>query len=136
MSNKRGPGFHHVAVRTSDLAASIRFYEEGLGFKRSFGWGEGDGEIVLMDIGDGNYVELFAGGKAPDGQPLRSPVEHFAFRVEDAQASYDRAIAAGAASQIEPKIVPLKGDHVVTVKIAFVKGPDGEVIEFFENDEL
>ena len=39
----------------------MRFYEEGLGCVRRFGWGEGNTRAALMDVGDGNYVEIFAG---------------------------------------------------------------------------
>ena len=136
MTNKRGPGFHHVAVRAYDFDASLKFYTDGLGFHYTYGWGEGDRRAALLDTGDGNYLELFAGGKKRDGENSDSPIEHFALRVADTEAAYARALEAGATSQMAPKLVDLKGEPVVPVKIAFVRGPDGEVFEFFENDEL
>jgi glyoxylase I family protein len=135
--NVNGPGFHHVAIRASDFDATLKFYQEGFGFVRRFGWGEGDRRAALLDTGDGNYLEVFAGGKrAPGEEPPEGAILHFALRVADTDAAYRKAVAAGAVSTMEPKDVPIDGDYPVKVRIAFVKGPDGEVIEFFQNDEL
>jgi len=135
MTNKRGPGFHHVAIRVFDFDATLKFYTEGLGFPRRYGWGEGDKRAAMLDMGDGNYLEVFAGGKAPVAEQT-SPIEHFAIRVPDVDAAYSKAMAAGATSHMEPKTLDLNGDYSVPVKIAFVRGLDGELFEFFENDEL
>ena len=135
--SKTASGFHHVALRASDFEATLRFYQEGLGFVRAYGWGEGDGRAAMLDSGDGNYLEVFAGGKraaveeAPEGALL-----HFALRTADVDGDYARAMAAGARSQVEPKDVTISGEYPVPVRLAFVQGPDGEVIEFFQNDAL
>ena len=105
MANARpyGPGFHHVAIRATDFEATVRFYEQGLGLRRHFGWGEGDTRAALMDTGDGNYIEIFAGrreGEIPEGGIL-----HYALRTADLDAAYARAIDAGATSVVEPKDV-------------------------------
>ena len=132
-----GPGFHHVAIRSRNFEESLRFYDEALGYKRVYGWGEGDKRAALLDTGDGNYVELFAGSKCPPGEDLPDgPIFHFAIRVPDTDAAYAKAIAAGARSQMEPKTIDIQGDREITVRIAFVRGPDGESIEFFQNQEL
>ena len=137
MGNKRpyGPGFHHVAIKTTDFDATIRFYEEGLGCVRHFGWGEGNTRAALMDVGDGNYVEIFAGrgdGDIPEGGIL-----HYALRVEDTNAAYAKALSAGAVSISAPcDVSPANADHPISLRIAFVRGPAGETIEFFQNDEL
>jgi len=129
-----GPGIHHVAVRAVDFERSLAFYTSGLGFTRAYGWGEGDGRAALLDAGDGNYLELFGGGKPRS--TIDSPILHIAFRVPSADTAFKQAIAAGAVEDMAPKDVNLQGDPVVKVRIAFVKGPDGEVIEFFQNDVL
>jgi glyoxylase I family protein len=130
----KGPGFHHIAFRTVDFDKSVAFYDEGFGFKRAYGWGEGDSRAAMLDIGDGNYLELFAGGKPHTGE--NGPLLHFAIRVPDCDTAFNRAVKAGAVVDMEPKDVDIQGDTVVRVRIAFVKGPDGEVIEFFENETL
>jgi glyoxylase I family protein len=132
-----GPGFHHVAIRASDFEATVKFYTEGLGFRRRYGWGEGDKRAIMLDTGDGNYLEVFAGGKRPTGEePPEGAILHFALRVADTNTAFAKAVAAGARPTMEPKDVPIEGDYPVTFRIAFVKGPDGEVIEFFQNEEL
>ena len=134
---KTAPGFHHIALRAFDFEATLRFYQDGLGFVRTFGWGEGDDRAAMLDTGDGNYLEVFAGGsrtageEAPEGALL-----HFALRTSDVDGDYARALAAGGRSHVEPKDVTIAGDYPVPVRLAFVKGPDGEVIEFFQNDAL
>ena len=52
--------------------------------------------------------------------------------MTDAEAAYDRAIAHGAGSKIPPKRVDIQSDPVLPVKLAFVTGPDGEELEFFQ----
>ena len=135
--SKNAPGFHHIAIRAVDFDATLRFYLDGLGLNRAFGWGEGDSCAALLDVGDGNYLEVFAGGKArPEHEQAEDVLLHIALRTPDADASYARALAAGAHAHIPPKDVLIDGDRPVPVRIAFVRGLDGEVIEFFQNDEL
>lgn len=134
---KTAPGFHHIALRVTEFEATLRFYQDGLGFVRVYGWGEGDSRAAMLDTGDGNYLEVFAGGKrAPGAEPPEGALLHFALRTSDVDGAYDRALAAGARSQIEPKDVMLAGEPPVPVRLAFVRGLDGEVIEFFQNDAL
>src|SRR5690606_21693767 len=94
--------------------------------------------IALMDAGDGNYLELFDGGKkvSASEQSGAGHAIHFAFRVPDADAAYHKALAAGAQSHSEPKDVEIQGRtiqgaHLIPVRIVFSKGPDGEIIEFY-----
>jgi len=65
-----GGGFHHVALKARDFDKSVKFYTEGLGFKQVLAWGEGDNRAVMLDTGEGNYMEIFAGGSSepkPEG---------------------------------------------------------------------
>jgi glyoxylase I family protein len=128
-----GGGFHHVAIRARDFDAAVKFYTEGLGFKVKIAWGEGAKRAVMLDTGDGNYLEIFAGGSAepkPEGAIL-----HFALRTNDCDAAVRRATAAGAVVTMEPKNIDIPTRPGPTpVRIAFCKGPDGELIEFFQNE--
>jgi glyoxylase I family protein len=134
---KNASGFHHIALRAFDFEAALRFYQEGLGFAYAYGWGEGDSRAAMLDTGDGNYLEVFAGGKrSPGTEPPEGALLHFALRTGDVDGAYARALAAGAKSQIAPKNVTLGGEPPVPVRSAFVRGLDGEVIEFFGNDAL
>src|SRR4051794_5813817 len=131
-----GGGFHHVAIRASDFDASVRFYTQALGFVEKIRWGDGDKRAIMLDVGDGNYLEIFAGRK--NSVPMESPeppILHFAIRTSDTDAAVARARAAGAVVTTEPKDVVIQSTPRLTpVRLAFCKGPDGEVIEFFQNE--
>jgi glyoxylase I family protein len=132
-----GGGFHHIALRASSLDASVRFYVDGLGFTEKVAWGQGDGRAVMLDTGDGNYLEVFAGGtRAAEPLPAKPPAGvlfHLALRTDDCDAAVARARKAGARITVEPKDVDLQSVPVTRARIAFCTGPDGETIEFFQN---
>ena len=126
-----GGGFHHVAIRARDFDATVRFYTEALGFKEKISWGEGPKRATMLDAGDGNYLEVFAGGS--DGPKPEGAILHFALRTDDCDAALGRARAAGAEVTMEPKGLDIPSTPPTPVRIAFCKGPDGEIIEFFQN---
>ncbi len=140
-------GFHHVAIRAVDFDATIKFYTDGLGFKVHYGFSV-PGRIdraAFLDAGDGRYVEVFGSGstvqaegrrRRPDEEPTEGALLHFCLRVADVAASYARALAAGAVSRIEPRTAQLNGEQPAEVQIAFVTGPNGEVIEFLKSEHL
>ena len=135
MSNDVLPtiGFHHIGLKASDFDASRAFYA-ALGMREVLSWGEGERAISLFDIGDGGKIEIFAnGGEAfsSDGKWI-----HFAFRVDDVDAAYANALAAGASVMTPPKTVELASrPYLATIRVAFVYGPDGEQIELFRELE-
>jgi glyoxylase I family protein len=141
------PGFHHVAIRAVDFDESIRFYTEGLGFRVHFPFSV-PGRIdraAFLDAGDGRFVELFGPGstvqaegrrRRPDEERTECALLHFCLKVTDTDASYAQAIAAGAGSRVEPRTVRLSEEPLAEVRIAFVTGPNGEVIEFMQSEQL
>lgn len=135
-----GAGFHHIALRARDYDRSLKFYTEVLGFRVAHHWGEDEKRIALLDIGDGNYVELFA--SAPGQRPAEGadvpapwPYFHLAIRSTNVDADIEHVRAAGCSITVEPKSVPV-GDPPKTIRVGFFLGLDGEVLEFFANDEL
>ena len=128
-----GGGFHHVAIRAHDFDASVKFYTEALGFTEKIAWGEDRGRAVMLDTGDGNYLEIFANGE--EGSKPDGAIIHFAIRTNDVGAAIERARSAGAEVTVEPKDVEIKSRPQPTpVRLAFFKGPDGEIIELFDNE--
>ncbi len=124
-------GIHHVAIRSADFDASLSFYREVLGFPEVLAWGSGDGRAVMLDTGDGSCVEIFAGG---DGAPKsEASLLHFALRSSDVDAVIERVRAAGGEVTVPPKDVTIPSDPPRPVRLAFFKGPDGEVIELFHD---
>jgi catechol 2,3-dioxygenase-like lactoylglutathione lyase family enzyme len=137
-----GQGFHHVAIRAVDFDATLKFYAEGLGCPVRFEFSV-PGRIdraAFLDMGDGRYIEVFGQGstvqsegrrRRPDEETTEGALLHFCFRVDDVEAAYSRALAAGAETRIAPMTAQLVGGE-----IAFVTGPSGEVIEFLRSEKL
>lgn len=131
----KGCTFHHVALQTSDLEKSLKFYTEGLGFElyRSFVTSSGK-TAALIDIGEGSYFELFSDGEKSDSpRDCAGRFFHLALKVDNAHEAYKRAIEYGAEEMGKaPKEMELPSTPPVPAVIGFVKGPDGEEIELFQ----
>ena len=132
----RGCGFHHVAIRTSDWERSMRFWQEGMGLHLAVQWGEAPRRACMMDTGDGNYLEVFERDPVEGGVPSEGAILHFCFRADDCDAAIERARSAGAEVTVEPKDLAVFGEPKIPVRIAFFKGPDGEICELFQNEVL
>ena len=124
-----GGGIHHIALQTTDWDASLKLYKDILGMTETTRFQNAEGQtILLLDAGDGSHVELF--------EPLSSaPTSdnahffHLAIATTNARAATQRVREAGYEITVEPKDLTL-GELDVT--ISFFKGPNGEVLEFFE----
>jgi len=142
-----GNCFHHVAIRAVDFDATVKFYTEGLGFKLHFPFSV-PGRIdcaAFLDAGDGRFVEVFGQDsnvqsegrrRQPGEERTEGAMLHFCLRAADTDASYARALAAGATSRVEPVSRRISEDPLVEVRIAFVTGPNGEVIEFLQSGHI
>ncbi|MEX2545856.1 MAG: VOC family protein [Phycisphaeraceae bacterium] len=130
-----GGGFHHVAIRARDFDKSVHFYQDSLGFTERIAWGEPPKRAIMLDTGDGNYLEIF---ERPDQAPAagEGSILHFALRTDDPDAVVERARAAGATITVEPKGITIASRPEPTpVRLAFFQGPDGEVVELFKNEK-
>ena len=138
MSNDiiKGLGYAHMAIAAKDFDKSLTFYK-ALGMKVYTQWGEGDSRIALLDTGNGDLIELFA---KPDLNTDKvattadvNPFLHFAFSAQNVDEAYRIALEAGATPLKPPAELPLKAHPIcLTLRIAFVKGPSGEELEFFK----
>ena len=131
-----GGGFHHVAIRSANFDASVKFYEEVLGCVEKVRWDAGDTKAVMLDTGDGNYIEIFANGSK--GPKPEGNIIHYALRTDDIDAAIERVRAAGATIIHNAKTVDFvnAAPNPTTVRVAFFSGPDGEIIELFQSDAL
>jgi glyoxylase I family protein len=129
----KGCGFHHVSMRVRDLNTSLKFYTEGIGFVERFSWGQAQQRMVLLDTGDGNYFEISQGN--PQLVYEDGAFHHIALRADDCDAAIEAARAAGAKVTLEPRDVKLPTNPPLQLRIAFFTGPDGEVIELFQNEQ-
>jgi glyoxylase I family protein len=141
------PGFHHVAIRAVDFDETIRFYTEGLGCRVHFRFSvpERIDRAAFLDTGDGRFIEVFGQGstvqaegrrRQPNEERTEGALLHFCLRVADVEASFLRALTAGAEPRVAPVTRQLGTDPLVEVRIAFVTGPNGEVIEFMQSEQL
>ena len=123
-------GFHHIALDASDLDKSVEFYK-ALGLTERVRWGEGESRAVMMNMGDGGCIEIFGRGEARERVDER--FLHLAFKTDDVDGAYKAALDAGAISMREPcEVAPEGATPVIKMRIAFVYGPDGELLEFFD----
>ena len=72
----------------------------------------------------------------PEGEAEAAGMIHFALRSPDVDAAFARALGAGATEHIAPKDILLGGEGGIPIRLAFVRGPDGERIEFFSNNRF
>jgi glyoxylase I family protein len=119
-------------MKVKDFDATCRFYVEGLGFTLKRNWQRSGIGGALIDTGGGCYLEISGGGEDPTAQD--SIFRHLAVRVADCDAAAEQARRAGGEITIEPKDIEIPSDPPVKARIAFCKGLDGELIEFFQND--
>ena len=86
-----------------------------------------------MDTGDGNYFEVSQGN--PDQVYGDGVFRHLALRVDDCDAALEVARAAGAEVTTETRDVTISCEPPLRLRIAFFKGPDGELIELFQDNQ-
>ncbi|OYD96372.1 hypothetical protein CDG76_06090 [Nostoc sp. 'Peltigera membranacea cyanobiont' 210A] len=157
-----GPGLHHFALLSYDIEATIRFYEQGFGARKRYDWNSAKtilptgevfnviGRLQLMDMGDGNYVELISGGKPASERVGYDVWNHIALRCDSVDRYYERAINAGAKpynfvykDQIwdgRPADFEVTGsfygEPTINVRLAYCRGIDGELIELLQGNLL
>jgi len=122
-------GLGHVAIRVKDVARSLDFYTDKLGFPEMMRIHREDGSLMLiyLRITDTQYIEIF-----PDAVGDRSPpkeaigLNHLCLEV----SSLDDALA-----ELAEKNVPLLQEQKVGLdrnRQAWIEDPDGNRIELME----
>ena len=117
----------------------MRFWRDGLGFSPKLEWGEAPSRAAMLDLGDGNYFEIFEREPSHNESvgESESTALHWCVRVKNCEQAVQAAVAAGATVTMEPTDVDFAGKLVDNQpRIAFVKSPEGIVLEFFQSDVL
>ena len=101
---------------------------------------------AFLDVGDGRYLEVFGPAstvqaegrrRRPEEELTKGPCCISACACRTPTPAYARALAAGGRPRgIEPRTVVLRRNPLVEGRIAFVTGPEGEVIEFLQSEQL
>ena len=130
-----GCGAHHIALQTRDWDASLRLYRDVLGMQIIAEFGSPERRILLLDIGDGSHMELFAplpaAAAAADQSAAANLLTHIALATTDTRQAIEHVRQAGYTITVEPKDVQL---GPIPATIAFFNGPNGETIEFFQTN--
>jgi glyoxylase I family protein len=128
--------FEHIGMTIGDMDRSIEFYRGLLGLNLVLRKTMPDGmQVAFLDAG-GGMLELFGppGGAAravdvPDGT---AGVKHLTFHFHDVAETFARLEAAG----VEIKEHPRFAVHSEMLnRIAFVRDPDGIIIELAERSQ-
>jgi lactoylglutathione lyase len=115
----------NIAINVSDLERSERFYVDGLGLQVLTRIDTPEvREVIVGTPGEGSQLMLAKHATPADLNEPSGIWKIFLF-TDDADAFYGRAINAGAEAVESPKFLEQFG-----VTIAFVRDPDGYLLEF------
>jgi lactoylglutathione lyase len=125
----RAPRMLHTMIRVTDMEASLRFYTEGFGMTVLDRFDVPSRRVSGAYIG---YAGFEAGGALElthkwDEADITPGSFHFAIGVPDMAVALERLKAAGAAVDMEPRILVPGGPAV-----AFVRDPNGYPIELIQ----
>lgn len=118
-------------INVSDLERSVAFWEGVVGIPvQSRTEIPGAKEVVLQAEIGGSRIQLAQHDDNDGTIDMGTAVWKLYVDTDDCQAVYDKAIAAGCES-----ITPPQQLDRWPVTIAFIKDPDGYLIEFVQNHE-
>lgn len=131
--------FHHIALRPSprDFDRTLDFYTKVLGAKIDREWVMGETRCAMIDLGGGILVEIFGNGSRDPGV---GSIPHFAFETDDVAESlrfcremgYSECTPGGLPTDSSLEDFVMSEEPFYAMKIGFILGPCGEVIEFLK----
>jgi predicted enzyme related to lactoylglutathione lyase len=122
-----------VALTTDDYERLVKFYCDGLGIEPAQFWNNGQGQALILDMGQAT-LEIFDEIQAQTidqieaGQRLSGQIR-FALQVPDLEAAMERLLAHGA-TLVHPPIITPWGDYNVRLQ-----DPDGMQITLFQIEQ-
>jgi uncharacterized glyoxalase superfamily protein PhnB len=122
-----------VAITTKDYDRLVKFYCDGLGIEPSAIWNNGQGQALVVNMGNAT-LEIFDEVQAETIDQLEagrriSGQIRFALQVPDLKSAMERLLAHGA-TLIHPPIMTPWGDYNVRLQ-----DPDGMQITLFQTLE-
>jgi lactoylglutathione lyase len=118
-------------INVSDLERSVAFWEGVVGIPvQSRTEIPGAKEVVLQAEVGGSRIQLAQHDDNDGTIDMGTAVWKLYVDTDDCQAVYDKAVAAGCESVTPPQQLDRW-----PVTIAFIKDPDGYLIEFVQNHE-
>ncbi|HRE02238.1 MAG TPA: VOC family protein, partial [Ilumatobacteraceae bacterium] len=149
-------GFNHVAMVCADMARTVDFYTNILGFRlmKTVDLPDAGGQHFFFDVGNGNSLAFFWFPEAPDGVPglsapktqpgfgdwtsATSSLNHIAFDVPaDKFEEYHKKLKATGVGvgpivnhDNSPSQVSWEMNDDVYVRSFYFQDPDGVLLEF------
>ncbi|MFW5788676.1 MAG: VOC family protein [Spirochaetota bacterium] len=124
---KHAARLHHVALNVARLDRSVDSCGRTFGMSVVRRWGD-DPRAAMLDVGDGAILEMF---EKPATAGQQGALVDFALKTHSVDAAYEHALAQGAAEQTAPRDVHAAAEEPYPIRIAFMKGPDGQPIKLF-----
>lgn len=145
---------NHIGVPVSDLARSLKWYQEVLGIEPTgvtiSASNPAIGSVVEVEnasmraafalAGDNVLLELIQ-YDSPEPRPFSGRnsdvgVVHLCFEVEDLDAAYRELVSRGVHVNAEPVVLQdgdgVEAGELVGTKILYLRDPDGIQLELFE----
>ncbi len=127
MAEGKITGLAHIGIKVRDMAASLKFYTEVLGFEKTGEQMFGTSHLAFLNIGT-CILELIQGAQYEER--TAGQVDHIAVEVKGIEALVEKLKAQGV--QFLSDEVNVAPGLLDGVKNIFFVGPDGERFEFFE----
>lgn len=123
--------FRQFCFHVMDIEKSIKFYEAiGMTCTSRTKITDEIDEAVMENPERGGFLQLASNSTIKGPIDMGTAFWKLYIYTDDCQGAYDRAIAAGATTET----APYKMDRW-PVTVAFVKCPDGYLIEFLQRDQ-
>ena len=96
----------HTALTVGDMDASLKFYEEALGFEKAFEIHDDQDRpwIVYVYVGGDQYIELFYANPGQEKTQGGIGHNHLCFAVDDIQAVADNIVKTGHPLDSAPRV--------------------------------
>lgn len=128
-------GFEHVGMTASDLDRTLAFYCDLVGLTLVLRRKNERAELAFVDTGNG-MLEILRPiadvARSRDVPPHEAGMRHLTFAVTSVDAMVERLEAAGVEVIERPR--PAYFTELIH-RVAFVRDPDGVLVEFIERAE-
>lgn len=123
-------GIHHISIKARGLEQmekTVDFYHNILGMEIVRRWGQGDSSACMVDAGN-CLLEIMASGQADED----GVVNHLALATDQVSQWIELIRGQGYPITMEPQDKTLASQPPVPIRVAFFRGPAGELVELME----
>jgi lactoylglutathione lyase len=129
MGSNRISGF---GINVADLDRSADFYTRGLGLREKGKYDLGHmHEVLVGDDGDAVSILLIKHTARTGAPDIGTGYEKIVLVCDDVAAAYERALAEGGVSEVEPRTI-----EAMSLTVAMVRDPDGYLIELVKQGDV